>query len=152
MIAVVQRVVRASVTVDGTSVGTIGKGILALVAVERGDSDASVERMAVRLAGIRLFPAGEDSGAAEKPFDLDVRQAGGQALVVSNFTVAASCEKGRRPSLDAAAAPDVALPLFDRLCDRLRVEGVDVQTGRFGANMQVELVNNGPVTFLLSSR
>lgn len=132
--------------------GAIGQGFLALVAVERGDTASTAAWMASRLAGLRLFPGNDASHPPERPFHLDVRQAGGQVLVVSNFTVAAACDRGRRPSLDAAAPPEVAEPLFELLCEGLRSEGVHVQTGRFGANMQVELVNDGPVTFLLGSR
>lgn len=147
MICVVQRVRRAAVHVAGTTVGQIGRGLACLTAIERGDGEAQAHWMAHKLASLRIFP---DEGG-QKPYDRDVRQIGGAALLVSNFTVAASCAKGRRPSLEAAAAPHEAAPLFERLVTLLREAGVTVETGHFGAMMDVELVNEGPVTFLLQT-
>ena len=146
MIAVVQRVSEASVTVEGEVVGRIGPGLLALVAVHRGDTETDVEWTAAKLLALRLFPSGD------KDFDVDVLAAGGSVLLVSNFTVAARTQKGRRPSFDDAADAETGRPLFDELVKRVAASGVPVQTGRFGAHMQVSLVNDGPVTVLVDSR
>jgi D-aminoacyl-tRNA deacylase len=102
--------------------------------------------MASKIVTILIFSNGD------KHFDLDVKQSGGSILLVSNFTVAGDARKGRRPSLDAAAAPEVASPMFDRFVQLVREQGVDVQTGKFGADMLVHIVNDGPVTFILDSR
>lgn len=145
MIAVVQRVTGARVDVDGTTAGVIDSGLLVLAAVENGDGDAQVDWMARKIVGLRVFRSGD------KHFDLDVAQAGGAVLLVSNFTVAADTRKGRRPSLDAAAAPDDAAILFDRLVRAVRELGVRVETGVFGGDMKVTLTNDGPATFILRS-
>lgn len=145
MIAVVQRVTRARVDVDGTAAGIIDSGLLVLAAVENGDGDAQVDWMARKIVGLRVFRNGD------KHFDLDVAQAGGAVLLVSNFTVAADTRKGRRPSLDAAADPDDAAILFDRLVRAVRELGVRVETGVFGGDMKVTLTNDGPATFILRS-
>lgn len=145
MIAVIQRVSRAAVRVEGQPISSIQRGLVVLVAIERGEGEAEARWMAAKLAGLRVF-----SDEAElKPYDRDVRQVQGSILLVSNFTVAAACEKGRRPSLDAAAPPQEAEPVFNRLAALLREEGASVQTGSFGAMMQVELLNEGPVTFVV---
>ena len=143
MIAVVQRVARAAVRVEGELVGEIGAGMLVLVAVLLGDGEAEAERLAQRLAHYRFFP--DDHGRMNR----DVRAAGGAALVVSQFTLAADGKKGRRPSFDRAAPPALAEPLIDRLVAALSALGVPCASGRFGAAMEVELVNEGPVTLLL---
>lgn len=145
MIAVIQRVSEASVLAGGETVGSIGRGLAALVAVERDDSPAIVDRFAERLVTYRLFP--HDG----KAFDLDVQQAGGAVLLVSNFTVAADTQRGRRPSLDPAASPEAAEPLFQRLIEGVRSRGVTVETGRFRTEMQVRIVNDGPITVVLRS-
>ena len=149
MIAVIQRVSEAAVRVEGEVVGRIGPGLVALVAVHRDDEAADVAWTAGKLVGLRIFPNPKD---LEKGFDLDVRQAGGEALLVSNFTVAADTRRGRRPSFDAAAGGERGRELFDALAEAVRSAGVDVQTGRFGADMHVSLVNDGPVTVLIDSR
>lgn len=149
MIAVVQRVTEAAVRVAGEVVGQIGPGLLILAAVHRDDTPADVAWTAGKLAGLRVFPSPTD---ADKAFDVDVRQAGGGVLLVSNFTVAADTRKGRRPSFDAAAPPDRGRELFDSLVEAVKAAGVPVQTGRFGADMRVSLVNDGPVTLLLDSQ
>ncbi len=123
--------------------GEIGRGILALVGVERGDTAASAAAAAEKLAGLRIFPDGEGR------MNLDASQAGGAFLVVSQFTLAGSLERGRRPSFDAAAPPEVAAPLVEALVAALRRRGLAVETGRFRAPMEVALVNDGPVTFVL---
>ena len=146
MKAVLQRVSRASVTVDGQKVAEIGSGILALVGVERGDSDADVDYLFRKISEIRMF---ED---AEGKMNLSVRDAGGSVLLVSQFTLCATTKKGRRPGFDDAAAPELAEQLYERLAAKLRESGLPTQTGRFAARMDVELVNQGPVTFLLDSR
>ncbi|BBL74580.1 D-aminoacyl-tRNA deacylase [Methylomagnum ishizawai] len=143
MLAVVQRVARAEVRVDGESVGRIGPGLLALVAVERGDTEAQAERLAGRLLGYRMF-----ADAGDK-MNLSVMDTGGGVLLVSQFTLAADTRKGMRPSFTPAADPETGRRLFDELVARVRARHGPVETGRFGANMQVELVNDGPVTFSL---
>lgn len=143
MLAVVQRVTRAEVSVAGESVGKIGPGLLALVAVERGDTEAQAERLAERILGYRIF------GDAEDKMNLSVVDTGGGLLLVSQFTLAADTRKGMRPSFTPAADPETGLRLFDAFVARVRAKHSPVATGRFGANMQVELVNDGPVTFIL---
>ncbi len=143
---VVQRVKRAQVSVDGEVVGRIGPGMLVLAGVEAGDGGEQMSAGALKLARLRFF---EDERGR---MNLDVRQAGGAVLLVSQFTLAASTRKGRRPSFDRAAAPSVAEPLLEQLRARLEALGVPVEGGRFGARMEVELVNDGPVTFVLDVR
>ena len=145
MIAVVQRVTEAAVTVGDEVVGRIGRGLAVLLAVHETDGPAEAEYMATKLAGLRIFPDGD------KGFELDVTQIGGSILLVSNFTVAADTRKGRRPSFDAAAKPEKGRTLFDFVVDRLRQAGIRVETGRFGADMQVNIENDGPVTVIVSS-
>lgn len=146
MIAVVQRVNHASVTVGDEVVGEIGPGMVALVAVHRTDTGDDVTWMANKLIALRLFPYGD------KPFDVSVSEAGGSLLLVSNFTVAARAQKGRRPSFDEAADPQAARPLFDELVSLLRASRISTATGQFGVHMHVSLVNDGPVTVILDSR
>ncbi len=142
---VLQRVARASVTVDGETVGTIGRGLLLLVGVAVGDDEATARRLAAKCAEMRLFP--DDAGR----FDRSLLDISGEALVVPQFTLLAGVRRGRRPSFTAAAAPDIAAPLVDAFADALRAAGVPVAAGRFGAMMQVELVNDGPVTVVVDS-
>jgi len=145
MRAVVQRVTRGSVTVDGNVVGSCGRGVLVLLGVASGDAAAAADRLAGKVARLRIFEN------AEGRFDRSLTDTGGQALVVSQFTLLADTEKGNRPSFSAAAPPEVAEPLVERFCAALRAEGVSVQTGVFGAHMEVELVNDGPVTIVLDA-
>ena len=145
MIAVVQRVLRGKVTVGGEVVGQIGPGLVVLAAVEVRDTEADAAWMAGKLATLRIFRNGE------KYFDQDVQQIGGGILLVSNFTVAADARKGRRPSLDGAASPAEAEGMFEEFVKLVRGTGVLVQTGRFGASMEVSLVNDGPSTFVIES-
>ena len=140
---VVQRVADAEVSVDGRTVGKIGPGMVVLAGVEVGDGQDQVEAAAAKLVGLRFF---DDEQAR---MNLDVRQSGGAVLLVSQFTLAASTRKGRRPSFDRAALPEVAEPLLETLRLRLEAAGVQVECGRFGARMRVDLVNDGPVTFVL---
>jgi len=139
---VIQRVSRAEVRVDGEIVGRIDTGLVALVGLQRGDGDELIERAARRLATLRIFS--DDEGRMNRGLD----EVGGAVLAVSQFTLAGSIRKGRRPSFDHAMAGDQAAPLFERFLDLLRAEGVRVETGVFGALMDVELVNDGPVTLI----
>ena len=145
MIALIQRVLEASVTVDGERIAAIGPGLLALVAVEPGDDDARIVKMAERLLAYRVF--GDDAGRMNRSL-ADTR---GGLLLVSQFTLAADTSSGLRPSFTSAAAPDRARAGFDRLVDLCRTRHPGVETGRFGAHMQVALVNDGPVTFRLTT-
>ncbi|MDB5301776.1 MAG: dtD [Phycisphaerales bacterium] len=145
MISIVQRVLSAAVRVDGEIVGQIGPGLLALVAVTRSDGAEQVAWTARKLTGLRIFRNGD------KHFDLDVGQSGGGILLVSNFTVAAATRQGRRPSFDAAADPDTGRKWFEALVEAVRATGIPVATGSFGADMKVELVNDGPATFIVDS-
>ena len=144
MKCLLQRVLQASVAVDQRVVGEIQRGLLVFVGVEPGDTDAVVLRMAKRLLSYRLF-----SDEAGK-MNLNVRQAGGAILLVSQFTLAADTNSGNRPSFSTAAPPEQASRLCADLAQALAVENIRVETGQFGADMQVSLVNDGPVTFLLS--
>ncbi len=143
MRAVVQRVSRASVTVDGQVVGAIGRGVVVLLGVTHNDGEAEAAWLARKIAGLRIF---EDEAGKMNASLLDV---GGEALVVSQFTLYGDARKGRRPSFTRAAPPEIAAPLVDRFAELLRQAGVPVQTGRFGAHMLVEIHNDGPVTILL---
>ena len=145
MIAVIQRVTEASVRVDDEIVGEIGPGLLALVAVEPGDDEARIARMAVRLLGYRVFA--DDRGRMNR----SVVEAGGSLLLVSQFTLAADTGSGMRPSFTTAAEPEQARRGFERLVALCRQGPVRVETGRFGAHMVVGIVNDGPVTFRLQS-
>lgn len=142
---VLQRVSRASVTVDGGVVGEIGRGLLLLVGVAEGDDGAEARRMAGKCAEMRIFP--DEEGR----FNLSLVDVKGEALVVSQFTLLADVRRGRRPSFTGAAPPEVAEPLVEAFVSALREAGVRVETGRFGAKMQVELVNEEPVTIVLDS-
>jgi D-tyrosyl-tRNA(Tyr) deacylase len=143
--AVIQRVCRASVTVDGETVGQIGRGFLVLVGVTHADGQAEADWLARKIAGLRLF---ED--AAGK-MNLGLAEVGGAVLVVSQFTLYGDARKGRRPDFLQAARPEQAEPLVDYLALRLREEGLPVATGRFRAMMEVALVNDGPVTLWLDT-
>lgn len=146
MRAVLQRVQRAAVHVDGETVGAIGAGLLILLGVAQGDTEDDARRLARRAAELRIF------SDANGRFNLSLLDVQGEALVVSQFTLLADTRRGRRPSFTAAAPPAVAAPLCDRFAEALAELGVHVETGRFGAKMAVELVNDGPVTILLDSR
>jgi D-aminoacyl-tRNA deacylase len=144
MLALIQRVTEASVRVDDAVVGAIGPGLLALVAVEPGDGDPQVERMARRLLGYRVFA--DDAGRMNR----SLADTGGGLLLVSQFTLAADTASGMRPGFSTAATPEAAERRFNDLVQACRqAHGGAVETGRFGAHMQVGLVNDGPVTFLL---
>ena len=144
MRAVVQRVLRARVVVRGETVGAIGPGLCVLLGVASEDESADAERLAEKIARLRIFE--NEAGK----FDLSLLDVGGEALVVSQFTLIADTGKGNRPSFGDAAPPEQAEPLYDAFCASLRALGAGVQTGLFGARMQVELLNDGPVTLVLS--
>lgn len=143
MRTVLQRVTSAEVRVAGEVVGTIGPGLVALVGVTHDDGPDEVATTARKIAELRLFPPGDDGG------ERSVQEVGGSVLVVSQFTLYADVRKGRRPSWGAAAPGPVAEPLVDAVVEALRAKGVDVATGRFGADMEVRLVGDGPVTIVL---
>jgi D-aminoacyl-tRNA deacylase len=145
MRAVVQRVSRARVTVGGEIVGEIGQGLLVLLGVGQGDTDAAAEYLANKIAGLRVFD--DDAGRMNRA----VGEIGGAVLVVSQFTLFGDVRRGKRPSFDAAAPPEQARRLYDYFVERLRAAGLRCETGRFQEMMLVELVNDGPVTILLDS-
>jgi D-aminoacyl-tRNA deacylase len=143
--AVVQRVSRAEVRVDGEVVAACGTGLLVLLGAARDDAPETAERLAGKIARLRIFPA------ADGRFDRSLVDVGGEALVVSQFTLIADSkrQKGTRPDFSQAALKEQAEPLYERFCDELRALGVPVETGVFGAYMEVEIVNDGPVTIVL---
>jgi D-tyrosyl-tRNA(Tyr) deacylase len=145
MRAVVQRVSRCRVTVDGKVVGEIGAGLLVLLGVSKTDSDAAADYLAEKIIGLRVF---ED---AEGKMNLSVQDAGGAVLVVSQFTLYGDVRRGKRPSFDAAARPEEARRLYEYFVRQVRAAGLCCETGQFQAMMEVELVNPGPVTVLLDS-
>jgi D-tyrosyl-tRNA(Tyr) deacylase len=145
MIAVIQRVSRADVQVDGQIIGQVGRGLVVLVAVERGDGESDADVLARKIVALRIFPG-------RTPMDLSIKDVAGACLVVSQFTLAASTRKGNRPSFDRAEDPAQARVLYQLLGDRIGDEGVAVARGQFAADMKVELVNDGPVTFVLQAR
>jgi D-tyrosyl-tRNA(Tyr) deacylase len=142
MRSVVQRVTHARVLVEGEIVGSIERGLLVLVGVQRGDTSDDARVTAQKIADMRVFPG-------DKPMDRSVIEVGGSVLVVSQFTLAGTLHKGRRPSFDRAEDPHAAEALYLEVAALLRERGIPTATGRFGANMQVELVNDGPVTLLV---
>ena len=144
MRAVVQRVLRARVVVRGETVGVSGPGLCVLLGVAAGDEVSDAERLAEKIARLRIFE--NEAGK----FDLSLLDVGGEALVVSQFTLIADTAKGNRPSFADAARPEQAIPLYDAFCGALSELGLRVETGVFGARMQLELVNDGPVTLVLS--
>lgn len=145
MRAVVQRVSHAKVTVNGRIAGEIALGLLVLLGVGREDTESDVNYLAEKVAGLRIF------ADAEEKMNLSVADVGGSVLVVSQFTLYGDLRRGRRPSFDAAAAPDTAQKLYELFVERIRAAGLRCETGRFQEMMQVELVNEGPVTVLLDS-
>lgn len=142
----VQRVRSASVTVEGHTVAAIGPGLVAFVGIARDDNEQQVEHLARKLAQLRLFP--DEQGK----LNLSLPQVGGELLLVPNFTVLGDCSKGRRPSFDKAAAPEQANALFEELVEAARSQGLKVSCGQFGAIMEVEVCNQGPITLILDSK
>lgn len=145
MKALLQRVSAASVTVEGETIAGIGRGLLIFLGVEPTDTEAQAGRLAERLLGYRVF------GDANGQMNLSVTEVEGELLLVSQFTLAADTRSGRRPGFSTAAAPAVAEPLYEHMKSRLAASGLKVASGRFGADMQVTLINDGPVTFLLQA-
>lgn len=146
MRCVIQRVSRASVTVDGAVVGKIDKGYVALLGVEDGDGEKDMRYCADKVAGLRIF---EDEN---EKMNLSIQDIGGAVLAISQFTLCGDARHGRRPSFSGAARPEAAVPLYEGFCEALRGVGIHVETGVFQAHMDVELVNDGPVTILLDSK
>lgn len=142
---VLQRVKRASVKVGDETAGQIGRGFLILVGAQKGDNVKQASQLADKCAGLRIF---EDQNGK---MNLSIKDIGGEVLVVSQFTLCADVSKGRRPSFDKAMSPDDAEKLYLQFCELLSEQGLNVQTGRFGAKMAVELINDGPVTFVLEN-
>ncbi len=145
MRAVIQRVSHASVEVDGEICGKIGKGYLILLGVADGDSDADLKYIADKTVNLRIFE--DENGKMNK----SIADIGGEILVVSQFTLYGDCRKGRRPSFDSAMKPEAANKMYEEFVEYIKGNGLRVETGRFGADMKVELLNDGPVTMLLDS-
>ncbi len=143
MKALLQRVTSARVSVDGEDIAGIGRGLLVLLGVAQGDCEADADRVAAKTLALRIFP--DDA----KPMNRSVVDVNGEVLVVSQFTLVADTSRGNRPGFTSAAEPQLAQMLYERYAERIRAGLLRVQTGRFGADMQVELVNDGPVTFVL---
>ncbi len=146
MIAVVQRAAKASVIADGVAAGRCGKGLFLLLGVVCGDDEKDAEILAAKVAKLRIFTDENDK------MNLSVKDISGSVLVVSNFTLGADISKGNRPSFTPAAAPDLANPLYEFFCKKLTEEGVPVEKGVFGADMQISLEADGPVTILMDSK
>ncbi len=147
MKAVIQRVTRASVTVEGEMISSVKNGLLILLGVAQGDTRRDAEVLADKIANLRIFSDSDDK------MNLSLLSVGGEALVVSQFTLCASCVKGRRPDFFGAAKPDTANELYEYFCERIKAAGVaSVGKGEFGADMKVELLNDGPVTIIMDSK
>lgn len=146
MRAVVQKVTKASVTVDKELVGSIDCGFMVLLGVEEGDAETDAEYIAHKLTGLRIFEDENDK------MNLSLKDVGGSILLVSQFTLLGDCRKGRRPAFVAAARPEAANALYEKVAEFIRQDGIAVATGRFQTHMEVSLVNDGPVTLLLDSK
>lgn len=146
MRAVVQRVSHAQVVVEGEAVGKIGRGLLVLLGVTHTNTPAQADWLADKIVGLRIFPDDEDK------MNRSLADVNGEMLIVSQFTLYGDCAKGRRPSFVAAAPPELAVLLYERFIEAVQAQGVPVATGRFGAMMQVELINDGPVTLIVESK
>lgn len=146
MIALLQRVRRASVTVSDLEIATIGKGLLILLGVAKGDTQADLEKLLDKIGTLRVFPDQEGK------LNHDLLQAGGSVLCVSQFTLLADCRKGRRPGFSQAEVPELAKPMWERFCEGMATRGIPVERGEFVADMQVSLINDGPLTIHLDSR
>lgn len=146
MKVVLQLVSECNVKIDGKKVAGIGKGFLLLLGVKNGDTEADATKLAKKISGLRIFNDENDK------MNLSLADVGGSVVVVSNFTLYADCSHGRRPSFINAARPEISNPLYEFFCDELRKNGVeDVQTGEFGADMKVSLLNDGPITIVIDS-
>lgn len=146
MLAVVQRVAHASVTIDSIKISKINEGLLILLGVGKGDQADCADELAEKITTLRLF---EDN---QNRMNHSLLETQGSALVVSQFTLLANTSRGRRPGFEEAAPPEVAEPLYERFVEKLRMMGIPTETGRFGASMQVQLQNDGPVTLILKSK
>lgn len=145
MRAVVQRASSASVTINSAETRSIGPGLAVFLGILKGDTESQAIALAEKIAGLRIFSDNDDK------LNLSILDAGGEALVISNFTLSTDCRRGRRPSFDMAAGPDIAIPLYERFISRLRELRVKVTTGEFGADMRVPVENDGPVTIILDT-
>lgn len=145
MKVLIQRVKKASVTIDGNVHSAIGKGILALVGIEKGDGIEQLEKLAKKIVNLRIFPDEQDK------MNLSLVDIEGEMLIVSQFTLCGDCKKGTRPSFDRSAPPETANQLYERFIQEVQNHGIKTGTGIFGAMMDVELVNDGPVTFMLEA-
>ncbi|MBX9678708.1 MAG: D-tyrosyl-tRNA(Tyr) deacylase [Gemmataceae bacterium] len=145
MRAVLQRVTRASVTVEGATIGEIGRGLLVLLGIAPTDTTENARWLAEKIVGLRIF--NDDEGKMNR----DVVEVGGSVLIVSQFTLYGDARKGRRPSFIAAAPPAIAIPLYEQFVNGIKSLGVPTATGKFGADMQVELMNDGPVTLIIDT-
>lgn len=145
MRAVIQRVTRAAVLIDDAAVGEIADGLLVLLGIQAGDGDAEICWMSEKIANLRIF------GDREGKMNLSLLDIAGEMLIVSQFTLYGDCRKGRRPGYSAAAPPERAEPLYHKFVSEVQALGIETATGRFGAMMQVTLINDGPVTLLLDS-
>ena len=145
MKAVIQRVSQASVRVGGMTIGKIDQGCCILLGIHEKDTTEEVDWMVLKIANLRIFE--DDEGKMNR----SLSEVGGSALVISQFTLLGDCRKGRRPSFVAAARPETAIPLYEDFCKRMEIEGIPVQTGKFGAKMQVSIVNDGPVTLIVET-
>ena len=146
MRAVVQRVSRASVVIAGDTVGDIGSGLVVLLGIAHSDTPAQAQWLAEKIAGLRIF------NDAEGKMNHDLVDVGGAMLIVSQFTLYGDCRKGKRPSFIDAAPPSIAIPLYETFINSVKALGISVAEGRFGADMKVELVNDGPVTLIVDSK
>ncbi len=147
MIAVIQRVTQASVTIEGTVKGQINQGLLVLLGITHTDTEEDVQWLARKMVGLRIF------SDEEGKMNLDLKSTGGSILLISQFTLFASTKKGNRPSYTDAARPEVAIPLYEKMITQLEQEsGQSIQTGEFGADMKVSLLNDGPVTIIIDSK
>jgi D-tyrosyl-tRNA(Tyr) deacylase len=143
MKTVIQRVTQASVTIDGKINGKIDKGLMILIGIGADDTEAQADWIAQKIANMRIF---EDDG---QHMNLSIKDVGGEILAISQFTLYADCRKGNRPSFMEAGRPEMSEPLYEYLCNALRGHGIHVETGIFGTDMQVSLINDGPVTIIL---
>lgn len=147
MIAVIQRVSESSVKIEGKINGKIGKGLMILLGIEEADREEDIEWLSKKIVNLRIFP--DENGVMNK----SILESGGDILLISQFTLHASTKKGNRPSYIKAAKPDIAIPLYERFIEALESEmGKSIQTGEFGADMKVALVNDGPVTIIIDSK
>jgi len=145
MKVLIQRVKKASVTIDNQLYSSIDKGILALVGIEKGDILEQVQKSAKKIANLRIFPDENDK------MNLSLLDIEGEMLVVSQFTLCGDCKKGTRPSFDKSAPPQIANELYEKFVDEIKSYGIKTQTGKFGAMMDIELINDGPVTFMIET-